>query len=81
MRGQKRRSPRRLGAPVEEVSPKIIRYRERLRVVSYSVMLDAPRELIWFVPRQLPRAADDHVKVVEKTPADDPPERQANSLL
>src|SRR5438105_130854 len=38
---------------VEEVSPKITRYRERLRVVSYAVMLDVPRELIWFVSRLL----------------------------
>jgi hypothetical protein len=29
--------------------PKIIRYRERLRVVSYRVMLDVPRELVLFV--------------------------------
>ena len=35
--------------PVEEVSLKITRYRERLRVVSYRVMLDVPRELILFV--------------------------------
>jgi hypothetical protein len=44
-----RRSPGRRGAPVEEVSLKIVRYRERLRVVSYRVMLDVPRELILFV--------------------------------
>ena len=37
----------------EEVSPKITRYRERLRVVSYAVMLDVPREPIWFVSRLL----------------------------
>jgi hypothetical protein len=30
--------------------PKIIRYRKRLRVVSYRVTLDVPRELILFVP-------------------------------
>ena len=41
--------PGRRGAPVEEVSLKNTRYRERLRVVSYRVMLDVPRELIWFV--------------------------------
>ena len=35
--------------PVEEVSLKIIRYRERLRVVSYRVMLDVPAELVRFV--------------------------------
>jgi hypothetical protein len=34
---------------VEEVSPKITCYRERLRVVSYRVMLDVPRDLILFV--------------------------------
>src|SRR5579859_2711683 len=39
--------------PVEEVSPKIARYRERLRVVSYRVMLDVPKDLIWFVSRLL----------------------------
>src|SRR5262249_28476132 len=36
-----------------EVSPKITRYRERLRVISYAVMLDVPRELIWLVSRLL----------------------------
>ena len=35
--------------PVEEVSLKITIYRERLRVVSYRVMLDVPRELVLFV--------------------------------
>jgi len=35
--------------PVEEVSLKIIRYRERLRVVSYRVMLDVPAGLVRFV--------------------------------
>ena len=35
--------------PVEEVSLKITIYRERLRVVSYRVMLDVPRELVVFV--------------------------------
>src|SRR5260370_8738616 len=43
------RSADRRGAPVEDVSLKIIRYRERLRVVSYRVMLDVPRELILFM--------------------------------
>ena len=35
--------------PVEEVSPKIIRYRARLRVITYRVRLDVPRELVVFV--------------------------------
>jgi DDE superfamily endonuclease len=35
--------------PVEEVSLKITICRERLRVVSYRVMLDVPRELVLFV--------------------------------
>src|SRR5260370_38566465 len=43
------RAADRRGGPVEEVSLKIIRYRERLRVVTYRVMLDVPRELILFV--------------------------------